>query len=60
MVIKLIGAILLAIGVVFIYDARKIVRKIFKGLGSENEGTLGLKILGTVFVMAGGVMFYLG
>lgn len=55
-----IGAILVALGIIFIYDARPITKKFF-GFGDQNEATLGMKILGFVLVILGGVslLFYL-
>ena len=53
----LIGTIALAIGVKFIYDARPIVKKYF-GLGDKNEATLGLKILGFLLSIVGGILIY--
>ena len=51
-VLKLIGAIIILIGVVFIYDARIITKKLF-GFGDQNEVTLGFKIFGFIFTIAG-------
>lgn len=53
----LIGAISLAIGVKFIYDARPIVKKYF-GFGDKNEATLGLKIFGFLLSIVGGTLIY--
>lgn len=52
-----IGTISLVCGVKFIYDARPIVKKYFS-LGDKNEATLGLKILGFLLTMIGGVLIY--
>lgn len=56
----LIGVILIALGIVLIYDARLITKKFF-GFGDQNEATLGMKMLGFFFVAIGGVLliFYL-
>lgn len=53
----LIGIISLVLGVKFIYDARPIVKKYF-GVGDKNEATLGLKIIGFLFSIVGGVLIY--
>ncbi len=45
MVIKLIGAILVLVGIILIYDARIITKRFF-GFGDQNDATQGLKILG--------------
>ena len=58
--LKVLGAILVLIGIILIYDARPITKKFF-GFGDQNEATLGMKILGFVLVILGGVslLFYL-
>lgn len=58
MILKIIGLILVICGVIWIYDARRITRKFFNGLGDENEGTLGLKIIGMIFCIGGGLLLY--
>ena len=52
-----IGIIALVIGVKFVFDARPIVKKYF-GFGDKNEATLGLKILGAIFSIIGGLLLY--
>ena len=54
-VVKLIGAIIVLIGVVVIYDARLITKKYF-GFGDKNEATTGLKMLGTIISTIGGIL----
>ena len=44
-ILVIVGLVLVAIGVVCIFDARVITKKIF-GFGDQNEGTMGLKIFG--------------
>ena len=44
-IIFLIGTILAMFGVILIYDARPITKKMFS-FGDQNEATLGLKIVG--------------
>lgn len=53
----IISAILLVIGVKFIFDARPIVKKYFS-FGQENDATLGLKLLGVLFTLIGALIFY--
>lgn len=55
-IIKFIGILVLAVGVILIYDARPITKKIFS-FGDQNEGTKGLKITGFVISVIGGLMF---
>ena len=55
--LKIIGLILVLIGVTFIYDARKIVKKVF-GFGDQNEGAMGIKIVGFAFGIIGLFLVY--
>lgn len=48
----LVGGIIALFGVVFIYDARPITKKMF-GFGDQNEATKGLKILGFILSIVG-------
>lgn len=52
-----IGVLLLVVGVIMIYDARPIVKMYFS-FGEENEATLGMKILGFVLAIIGGILFF--
>lgn len=54
-IIKLIATLMLLFGVILIYDARIISKKFF-GFGDQNEATNGLKILGFLFVIIGGLI----
>ena len=56
-VLFIIGVILLAVGVILIYDARPITRKMF-GFGDQNEATLGLKLTGFVICLIGMILVY--
>ena len=56
-VMMLISAIMILAGVVLIYDARLITKKFF-GFGDQNEGSSGLKILGFLIVIIGGLILY--
>ena len=58
-ILKLIGALILLVGVVLVYDARVITKKIF-GFGDQNEATSGLKILGVLFSLVGLAIVYFG
>lgn len=53
----ILGVLGVAIGVKMIYDARPIV-KIYFSFGDENEATLGLKILGFIISIIGGILIY--
>ena len=56
-VLRLVGALILLAGVIFIYDARIITKKMF-GFGDQNEATTGFKILGVILGMVGAVIIY--
>ena len=56
-IIRLIGAILALIGVIMIYDARILTKKLF-GFGDQNEATAGLKILGFIILVIAGLILY--
>ena len=56
-IITLIAVIMILVGVILIYDARIITKKFF-GFGDQNEGSSGLKILGFLISIIGGLILY--
>lgn len=56
-IFKLIAVLMLLVGVILIYDARIITKKFF-GFGDQNEATSGLKILGFIIGIIGGLILY--
>ena len=54
-IIKIIALILILAGVVFSYDAR-IISNYFFSFGDQNEATSGLKILGFIMAIVGGLV----
>lgn len=56
-VIKLLAAFMLLVGVILIYDARILTKRFF-GFGDQNEASSGLKILGFMVVIIGGLIIY--
>ena len=56
-IIRLIAVIMMLVGAIFIYDSRILTKKFFS-FGDQNEGTMGLKILGFMIVIVGGIIFY--
>ena len=50
-----VGILAALIGVILIYDARPITKKLF-GFGDQNEGTMGLKVAGFILVVIGGLL----
>lgn len=57
-ILRIVAIILVATGVVCIFDARVITKKAFS-FGDQNEGSLGLKILGFIIAIVGAIIFYL-
>lgn len=51
-VIKFIATLIVLLGVVLVYDARIITKKIF-GFGDQNEASGGMKILGCILSIIG-------
>lgn len=56
-ILKLIAVLMVLVGVILIYDSRIITKRFF-GFGDQNEGTAGLKIIGFIAVIIGGLIFY--
>ena len=56
-ILVLLGACIALIGVIFVYDARPITRKLF-GFGDQNEASMGFKILGFIICLIGGLLVY--
>lgn len=54
-IFRLIGTVILLIGVVLVYDARIITKKVFD-FGDQNEATSGFKILGAIVAIVGGLI----
>lgn len=54
----IIGTIAIMCGIILIYDARHIVKKIFS-FGDQNEATLALKIVGFIIAIIGGLLIML-
>ena len=55
--LRLIVALILLAGVILIYDARIITKKVF-GFGDQNEATDGFKILGVIIAVIGGFIIF--
>lgn len=54
-IVEIIGTVILMCGVILIYDARPITKKIFS-FSDQNEGVKGMKIVGFVLGVIGGIM----
>lgn len=57
-IIDLIGVIIVMIGVILVYDARPITKKLFS-FGDQNEASLGLKIVGFIISNLGALIAYI-
>lgn len=51
-ILKFVATLIALVGVILIYDARIITKKIF-GFGDQNEASGGLKILGWLLAIIG-------
>ncbi len=56
-IVKLLGVIFVLAGVIMIYDARILTKRFF-GFGDQNEASNGLKILGFIIAIIGGLIIY--
>lgn len=56
-IFMILGAILAAVGTIMIYDARILTKKLFS-FGDQNEASMGLKILGFIIAIAGGLIIF--
>jgi len=54
-ILAIIGTIAMMCGIILIYDARYITKKIFS-FGDQNEATRALKIIGFILSIIGGLM----
>lgn len=52
-----LGIIIATFGVILIYDARRITKKMFS-FGDQNDGALGLKITGFLITIIGMILAY--
>ena len=57
-VLRLLEVLIIMCGVIFIYDARPITKKLFS-FGDRNEASKGLKITGFLLSVIGGLMMLL-
>lgn len=56
-IMRILIIILILFGITLIYDARIITKKFF-GFGDQNEGAAGLKIIGFIIAIVGGIAMY--
>ena len=59
LIVTIVGLLLVLGGVVMVFDARIITKKLFS-FGDQNEATLGMKIAGVVVMLIGaGIIIFL-
>ena len=56
-ILIIIGMLILLLGVICIFDARVITKKLF-GFGDQNEASMGLKIVGLIFFVVGALIVF--
>lgn len=56
-IVKLIAALMILFGVIIIYDARIITKRFF-GFGDQNDASYGLKIIGFIIAIVGGLILF--
>lgn len=57
-ILNLLGTIIVLSGVILVYDARVITKKMFN-FGNQNDATSGFKILGVILCIVGAFIIYL-
>ena len=56
-VVNFIALLMCVLGVIMIYDARILTKKLF-GFGDQNQAAWGLKILGFIIAIIGALIIY--
>ena len=56
-ILRLVGTLIALAGVILIYDARIITKKMFN-FGDQNEATSGFKILGVIVSLIGALILF--
>lgn len=56
-ILTLLGLVFAMIGVIMVYDARLLTKKLFS-FGDQNEASWGLKILGFIIAIIGGLIVF--
>ena len=57
LILLIIGLLIAMMGVIMVFDARLLTQKLF-GFGDQNEATAGLKIIGFVIAIVGGLIVF--
>lgn len=56
-IMKIIAHIIVLAGIIFIYDARILTKRFFS-FGDQNEGSAGMKFLGFILAIIGGIILF--
>jgi uncharacterized membrane protein len=56
-VLLIIGVLIVLLGIIMIFDARKLTKKLFS-FGDQNEATSGMKMLGFILAIIGALLIY--
>lgn len=56
-IILIISSLIALLGVVMVFDARVITRKLFS-FGDQNDASMGLKMLGFIISIIGALIFF--
>lgn len=57
MIVTLLGLVFAMVGVIMVYDARLLTKKLFS-FGDQNEASWGFKILGFIIAIIGGLIIF--
>lgn len=57
LILLIIGLLIAMMGVIMVFDARLLTQKLF-GFGDQNEATAGLKIIGFIVAILGGLIVF--
>lgn len=57
LILTFIGLVLAMIGVILVYDARILTKRFFS-FGDQNQASWGLKILGFIIAIIGGILVF--
>lgn len=57
MILMIIGIVLDLLGVIMVFDARRLTKKLFS-FGDQNDAVSGLKILGFILAVIGTLIIY--
>lgn len=56
-IIRILVLLVILCGIIMVYDARILTKKFFS-FGDQNEGSSGLKILGFILAIIGGITLF--